>query len=66
MRKPTWKTWLTGIVVWTLTYFLSGFLFSGSATPHHRSFAAAFISALSGVSLLYLLALRHWKTNNSR
>lgn len=58
-RKPTWKQWLFGILVWVFSYLVIRVLLHGSFT--RDIFEAAVISAFVGVSVTCLLQLRRWR-----
>lgn len=53
MKRPSWKTWLLGIVAWSSTYLLVGTLFHEPVTQQRN--LSAVESAVAGVSVIILL-----------
>jgi hypothetical protein len=58
MRKPSWMSWIAGVSVWALFYWLFGALFHQTI---HRSIPAAMESGLAGGTLTWWFALRRWQ-----
>lgn len=58
-QKPTWKVWLTGIVIWCGSYL--GYQLCVHKTLSRDNVGAAIVSAIVGASITWYLQLRRWR-----